>query len=428
MGKSLATGYKATVILFFCACCAVVSVYQFHFYGQTDTINLYGLFAHGFLAATIGGLADWFAVVAIFRKPMGFISYRTEILKRNRQRIMQALVDFLSDDLLSTKNILSTIEKENFALLFVHYVNERGGKSKILSVVNIFLHRVKDVLTFDELPKLFLPVFQKFFASLSIEENFSKAVLSLNEKDFAEQRQNFLCQFYKMMRPVLRDDAVKEYCLAHIDQLKQNYIGDNSWREKLFVMTNLTSEAIFTLLRAKCENYLDAMQAGNGELNAKCNDLLKKFLKDFAQNENVKNWLTSQKNSWQKNFEQEKLNELFQNYLQDFIEKNFPKWLGYLEKMFDEKISALEKDSQMQKKFNDYLLNFFAEKLEEHHEFIPELIQARLNKMSDEELVDLAEKNVAEDLQMIRINGSLVGGLVGMGLYVLVGVVQMMVR
>ena len=45
-----------------------------------------GLFHHGFLAATIGGLADWFAVTALFRKPLG-ISYRTDVLRRNRKRI-----------------------------------------------------------------------------------------------------------------------------------------------------------------------------------------------------------------------------------------------------------------------------------------------------------------------------------------------------
>ena len=46
-----------------------------------------GLVHNGFLAATIGGLADWFAVTALFRKPLG-ISFRTNILVRNRQRIM----------------------------------------------------------------------------------------------------------------------------------------------------------------------------------------------------------------------------------------------------------------------------------------------------------------------------------------------------
>ena len=38
-----------------------------------------GMLHNGFLAATIGGMADWFAVTAIFRKPLG-ISYKTEII------------------------------------------------------------------------------------------------------------------------------------------------------------------------------------------------------------------------------------------------------------------------------------------------------------------------------------------------------------
>ncbi|MBQ9487184.1 MAG: DUF445 family protein, partial [Selenomonadaceae bacterium] len=62
-----------------------------------------GLLNHGFIAATIGGLADWFAVTALFRKPLG-ISYRTEILKRNRGRITDAIIEFVSSDLLNTEN------------------------------------------------------------------------------------------------------------------------------------------------------------------------------------------------------------------------------------------------------------------------------------------------------------------------------------
>ena len=65
-----------------------------------------GLFHHGFLAATIGGLADWFAVTALFHKPLG-ISYRTDVLRRNRQRLMDAIVTFAREDLLSTQNIMS---------------------------------------------------------------------------------------------------------------------------------------------------------------------------------------------------------------------------------------------------------------------------------------------------------------------------------
>ena len=56
------------------------------------------IFAKGFLfcaeAALVGGIADWFAVTALFRKPLG-ITYRTEILRRNRKRIMDAMYPYL---------------------------------------------------------------------------------------------------------------------------------------------------------------------------------------------------------------------------------------------------------------------------------------------------------------------------------------------
>ena len=65
---------------------------------------------HGFLAATVGGLADWFAVKAIFGRPLG-ISHRTDILRRNRARIMESLVQFSADVLLSKQNIKEVIER-----------------------------------------------------------------------------------------------------------------------------------------------------------------------------------------------------------------------------------------------------------------------------------------------------------------------------
>lgn len=79
-----------------------------------------GLLYHGFLAATIGGLADWFAVTAIFHRPLG-ISYRTDILRRNRGRIMEAMVSFASDDLLSTRNIMSIVRDQPLSDLLIDY-------------------------------------------------------------------------------------------------------------------------------------------------------------------------------------------------------------------------------------------------------------------------------------------------------------------
>lgn len=53
-------------------------------------------------------------------------------------------------------------------------------------------------------------------------------------------------------------------------------------------------------------------------------------------------------------------------------------------------------------------------------------IKDELMKYSQQEFVDLVEKRVGDDLQMIRINGSVVGAIAGMGLYVISFVVERM--
>jgi uncharacterized membrane-anchored protein YjiN (DUF445 family) len=89
-----------------------------------------GLINSGFLAATIGGLADWFAVTAIFRKPLG-IPWHTQILTRNRERIMNSIVDFASEDLLSTEHIMEIVREQNMARMLVDYLNVRGGRERL---------------------------------------------------------------------------------------------------------------------------------------------------------------------------------------------------------------------------------------------------------------------------------------------------------
>ena len=51
-------------------------------------------------AAMVGGLADWFAVTALFRHPLGLPIPHTAIIPRNKDRIGQALANFLKENFL----------------------------------------------------------------------------------------------------------------------------------------------------------------------------------------------------------------------------------------------------------------------------------------------------------------------------------------
>src|SRR5215217_7346524 len=49
-------------------------------------------------AAMVGGLADWFAVTALFRHPLGLPIPHTAIIPRNKDRIGGALATFLKEN------------------------------------------------------------------------------------------------------------------------------------------------------------------------------------------------------------------------------------------------------------------------------------------------------------------------------------------
>ena len=57
-------------------------------------------------AATVGALADWFAVTALFRHPLGVPIPHTAIIPRNRQRLANALAQFVHDKFLDKEVLL----------------------------------------------------------------------------------------------------------------------------------------------------------------------------------------------------------------------------------------------------------------------------------------------------------------------------------
>ena len=52
-------------------------------------------------AAMVGGLADWFAVTALFRHPLGLPIPHTAIIPRNKDRIGEALATFIKENFLT---------------------------------------------------------------------------------------------------------------------------------------------------------------------------------------------------------------------------------------------------------------------------------------------------------------------------------------
>ena len=85
----------------------------------------------------------------------------------------------------------------------------------------------------------------------------------------------------------------------------------------------------------------------------------------------------------------------------------------------DEGLARLESDGESQRAFDLWIKERIARAVESHHGEIGAIVRHNLDKLDDTQLVEQIESRVGPDLQYIRVNGAVVGGLVGAGLYLL---------
>jgi len=378
-----------------------------------------GLLHHGFLAATIGGLADWFAVTAIFRRPLG-IAYRTDILRRNRPRIMEAIVRFASEDLLSTENIMKVIREQDTAALMVDYIQHRGGRERVREVASQVLLRGINALDTDRVARELAPSIRDGLQSLPLENILMDLVRLLAEE---KHSRGILHSMLTIGQEVLAAPAFQQVMLSHISLLRKEYEGDSAGRAFVLELMDLSDEKMLAILNEKMQSQLQELLSGQTQSYASLKAGLETMLMNFSRDESLHKLLKEWKDNLVGKLE---LEPLLSRWLEANVKGEEPFWLPGLRSFVDSNLDSFVNSAEMQQRFDAKLKDFMEAELAKHHRLIPGIIRERLEEFSDDELVEFVEDKVQDDLQMIRINGAIVGALVGMGLYILVTLAERM--
>ncbi len=453
--KTKATATLATSALLAVSTLPEISPLKFILTGGAGGFVL-GLLNHGFLAATIGGMADWFGVTALFRKPLG-IGFHTEILRRNRGRIMDAIVEFVGTDLLNTKNIMETVQNENTARLLIDYFEQNKGRAKTKALVREILTELFGRLDTQKISKDVAPIIEREIKNLDAQKLFDAVVKALTNDKHSRK---ILITLFDTGHKILRSPHMQEEILKKITELRTAYEGDSAGRALVLSSMDLTDEKILNILNETVEKKIsDAEKVLNttgalvdsetanaademikmfggfvtnaaGNLNTKkfFDDLLKLFLQKFDTANFIKTWLDvnvkgeTDPKILEKLRRQQAANPKTTRIVE--VERKPVIWKEAVDYIVDAKIDEFIKDDALQKSFDKLIKDFIENLLDEYREQIPTMIRERLDKFSDDELTEFVEGHVADDLQMIRINGSICGGLVGMFLFVVSKIIE----
>ena len=395
--------YKATVALAVSIAGAAGTT------GLAQTGFLGGMVHNGFLAATIGGLADWFAITALFRKPLG-ISYRTEIIIRNRQRIMQAVVDFAANDLLATENIMKFVNQQDLGEFLTIFVR-KYGQEKLMPHVEKIAVQMEQEMSAEAMAKLMAPHMKNMLTGDLLESMAGEMLAGLSNE---EQSKRLLYVLAEGLEQLLKDQKLKQLLAEYMEELLTEYGNAVTSRAFVIGLLGLSGNNLADQLSDKIAHWLSDLSK-NPAREAQAVAWLSDKLKQLSQKDNVVQLLAQMMGE---KLTEEKLQAILQDVLDGLLSKGalsrqLVAWTeGYLAQFLE--------NSAWQQQADGWLKKWLAEELGKHHDIITHMIEERLGQLSDKELVEFTEAKVADDLQMIRINGSVIGSLVGMGLYAIV--------
>ena len=377
-----------------------------------------GLVHNGFLAATIGGLADWFAVTALFRKPLG-ISFRTNILVRNRQRIMQAVVDFAADDLLSAENIMRFVEKNDTSQLMLAYLDASGYNRIITAAENIACESIKS-LDPEAIAKRMSPVVIGLVEKGPSEELYKQLTDKVSSRETAERVFSILL---KIARKLKDDQALKDMMHSLLEKILSDYREAVPSRSFAMALMKFDANSLMDTVMGKAEELLDSLETEAGELRREAAiSWLNEALAKLARGPEAAGLFEDLKN---RILDKERLEKITAEWLRSKLADNMEQLRHWTAEAVADKLDEFKISRQWQLKADSALKAWIRDGLEKHHDVIAAMVEERLNELSDEELVEFTETKVNDDLQMIRINGSVVGCMAGMLLYAAAYIVGM---
>jgi uncharacterized membrane-anchored protein YjiN (DUF445 family) len=166
-----------------------------------------GLLTHMAGAAVIGGLADWYAVTALFRKPLG-ISFKTALIPRSKERIAEMARHMIESEILTVSNMYNVLKHHPVLETTLEYLHsEKGFQSaeRVLGqILNTFLYTV-DMKT---VVKAFSGIGGQTIEKIDIAPMMANALkIGLQ----GESGKDFLDFMILNMEQLVRSDIMKKY-------------------------------------------------------------------------------------------------------------------------------------------------------------------------------------------------------------------------
>ncbi len=384
-----------------------------HFLPQTLLVRCLQSMAE---AAMVGALADWFAVSALFRHiPIPWVQRHTAIIPRNKDRIGENLAVFVRDKFLDAPSLVALLRRHDAAQSLADWLGAPGNSQllgrQLARLAQAGLEMVQD----RQVERLLTQTLRGVLAQVDLSRSLATVLGALTQ---GGRHQAVLDDVLRRIGGVLQQADTQHFIAEAIVQwlkrehplkekmLPTDWLGDKG--------AELVAQALESLLDDIAHNPQHRMREA---FDAAVQRLIVRLQNDpdyAARAEQVRHYLLHDeklaaylRDLW--GGMRQRLEADLDNPKSHIARKlgGLGRWLGL----------SLAQDAALRRSMNERLERWAQALAPEVSEFIARHIRETVQRWDARELSALVEQHIGKDLQFIRINGTLVGGAIGLLLF-----------
>jgi uncharacterized membrane-anchored protein YjiN (DUF445 family) len=355
-------------------------------------------------AALVGGLADWFAVTALFRRPLGLPIPHTAIVPANKDRIGEGLARFLDRNFLTRELLIPELRSLHISERLAAWMADRGNAAALAAEIAKALPFVLSAVDDRQI---------KAFLGRALGAQLRNAPLTA-----------LAGQLVRLLTAAGYHEAVLDraldYARAFLARNEERLLDTVAERRRRWIPRAITREIARAMLRG-AEELLDDLRRPDGAARRSLLSAIDDMASELAnaseesaashrsrlllKQPELQAWLAA---TWDKG--------------RDFVLADLAAPSSRLRRTLALAIAsigeALGADTAMRERLDAAIEALLAEALPWRGELI-RFVAEVVRKWEPEGFSDRIEIAVGADLQYIRMNGTIVGGLVGGGLFLL---------
>jgi uncharacterized membrane-anchored protein YjiN (DUF445 family) len=375
--------------------------------------------AAGFEAAVVGGLADWFAVTAIFRHPLGLPFPHTAIITNRRDKLIQGIVRTVENNWLSPAVIAKRLERVAPSQWVIEWLQDAEHVARIGDPLRDVMRRLARFLTEDEVVEFAERAVTRQLGELPIEATASRWLARAADSPAAGEALRSLALSLKNLAERPRTAQELHWWLMR----SARALAASGHRIVPFLLRRKVVQRtiVEAALRYASAELRGAVEDPEHPLRRFAVDGLRRFAERLAngdaaaveQVERVREALLDSLETAP--LVRQGLGRLRQQIEQE-IEDRDSRLSHMIDAKLREAILTFLDDPQHRASFDAWVRSTAVDLVRRHHHQIGVTIRENLESLSDDQLVEQIESRVGADLQFIRLNGAVVGGLIGVAL------------